>query len=172
MASQLLRWPDWMPKPQRASYQYEAVDRRSRTDMEVGSIVRVEYDTDESKITCTMTCNRVQSAWFEIFEREMLAQGSRWFEMPLQSEGRIEWHTVRLAARPKASLTGATHTSYSLTLDVEKRPDAMCLELVELLTCISPADLCCTAENLRHAMHEIVPSVSLPDYWQQKAPAA
>lgn len=171
MAENIIRWPDWMPKPQRASYSYEVTDRRSRTDMEVGSIVRVEYDTDENRLTCTLTCNKLQSAWFEMFERDVLAQGSRWFEMPLQTEGRIEWHTVRFSARPKASLTGASHTSYSLTLDVEKRPDAMCPELVELLVCVSPTDLCCAAENLRHVMHDIIPSISLPDYWQE-APAA
>lgn len=171
MASQLLRWPDWMPKPQRASYSYEPTDRRSRTDMEVGSILRVNYDTDESKATCTLTLNKTQAAWFEAFEKSWLAQGSRWFEMPLQSGGEINWHTVRFAARPKATAQGPRHTTFNLTLDLEKRPDVLCPEVVEILFCMSPQDLCCAAENLRHAMHDIIPSISLPDYWQ-KAPAA
>jgi len=161
----LLRWPDWMPHPQQSGYSYEPADRRSRTDMEVGSLIRVNFDTDETTVNCSLVLNRTQAAWFEVFERSMLSQGSRWFEMPLQSGGQLEWHTVRFRSRPRAGIVAPFHTSYSFSLEIEKRPDVLCPQIAGLLCCVSPQDVCATAENLRHAMQDVVPSLELPDFW-------
>lgn len=169
MADTMYRWPEWMPKPQRTSYSYEPTDRRTRTDMEVGSILRVNYDTDETKITCTVVLNQTQAAWFETFERHILAQGSRWFQMPLQSGGMLNWHTVRFNSRPKATVIAPFHTQFSLSLDVDKRPDVLCPQVAELLFCLSAADLCGSAQSLRQAMQEVVPSIVLPDFWEEAA---
>lgn len=117
----LLEWPAWMPKPQRSGYTYSPVDRRKRTDMEVGSIMRVEYDTDECTCDCTLILDRLQSSWFEAFERSILRQGARWFRMPLQFGGCIEWQTVRFSTRPKANGLVGMHTTYTFTLDIECR---------------------------------------------------
>lgn len=143
-------WPDWMPKPQRNGYGYEPVDRRSKTDMEVGSVLRVNFDTDESTIDCTLVLNPIQAQWFEKFERDMLNQGAKWFQMPIWMAGCIETHTVRFAARPKAgNLIGARHTTYTLKLDLQKRDLKLCDEVLELLLCVNPADIVQTAQNLR-----------------------
>lgn len=143
-------WPDWMPKPQRSGYSYEPADRRSKTDMEIGSVLRVNFDTDETVVNCTLILNRMQSTWFEIFERGLLRQGSQWFEMPIQTGGCIEWHTVRFAARPKAgNLIGPRHTTYTLQLEIEKRELRMCDELFELLMCISDQDLLDSYRDVR-----------------------
>lgn len=159
----LYRWPDWMPKPQQEQYSYEPADRRSRTDMEVGSVLRVNFDTDETTVSCSLILNDTQSAWFEVFERKMLLQGSQWFEMPLKTGGQIEWHTVRFASRPKATVYAPFHTQYTFQLDLEKREDALCPVLTEALWCISPENLCCAGENLRYAMQEVIPeSICLP----------
>ena len=161
----LPRWPAWMPVVQQQSYGYQPTDRRTRTDMEVGSIVRVNFDTDETQFTCSLLLDRMQSAWFEVFERDMLNQGAHWFEIPLQSGGEITWHKARFQTRPKASLPGPWHTTYSFTLEVDKRPATLCPQIAEFLTCASPQDLCRSGEAMRRAMQEVVPSIDLPDFW-------
>lgn len=138
---EMLRWPDWMPKPQRSGYGYEPVDRRTRTDMEVGSIYRVNFNSDEATVNCTLILNNIQSSWFETFEHKALNQGSKWFEIPLQTGGRIEWHKARFAARPKAgNLIGVGATTYTLRLDIEKREGRLCDSIAEMLYCISPEE--------------------------------
>lgn len=163
--NKLPRWPAWMPLARQSDYGYQPVDRRSKTDMEVGSILRVNFDTDETQFSCSLILDRMQSAWFEVFERDMLNQGSRWFEIPLQSGGSISWHTARFKSRPKASLPGPWHTTYSFTLEIDKRPATLCPQIAEFLNCVSPQDLCRTASTLREAMQEVIPSIDLPDFW-------
>lgn len=150
MAEKFYCWPSWMPKAQSNGYSYDPVDRRSKTDMEVGSILRVNFDSDETTLDCTLILNAVQSQWFEKFERDMLNQGAKWFQMPIQVAGCISMHTVRFASRPKAgNLIGPYHTSYTLKLDVQKRDLKLCDEVLELLLCVIPSDILQTAKNLR-----------------------
>lgn len=142
MADKLYCWPDWMPKAQSNGYGYEPTDRRTKTDMEVGSVLRVNYDTDETSLDCTLVLNSVQAQWFEKFERDTLNQGAHWFQMPIQIAGCIEWHTVRFTSRPKAgSLIGPYHTTYTLKLDVQQRDLKLCDEVLELFLCVPPQDL-------------------------------
>lgn len=205
-----------MPIAQRPNYSYEPTDRRSKTDMEVGSILRVNFDTDESTLDCNLILDAVQAQWFEKFERELLNQGARWFQMPIQIAGCIEWHTVRFASRPKAgNLIGPRHTTYTLKLDIQKRDLKLCAEVVELLLCIIPPhlvmaaensrifwmslkklkdpawilysfcpyieglllcvseyELCQTAQTLREAMHQVIPSFNMPHYSSQQTETA
>lgn len=134
-------WPDWMPLAQSNGYTYEPTDRRTKTDMEVGSVLRVNFDTDETILDCTLILDTVQAQWFELFERNMLNQGAKWFQMPIQIAGCIEFHTVRFASQPKATWKAPHYTSYSLKLDVQKRDLQMCEELAEFLLCITPKQL-------------------------------
>lgn len=150
MSEKFYCWPDWMPKAQSNGYGYEPTDRRAKTEMEVGSVLRVNFDTDETTLDCTLILNAVQSQWFEKFERNMLNQGAKWFQIPIQIAGCIERHTVRFAARPKAgNLIGPYHTTYTLKLDVQKRDLPICDEIMDLLLCVSPDELRKTARNLR-----------------------
>ena len=165
MSDEVLRWPDWMPRPQISGYGYEAVDRRTRTDMEVGAVYRVNFDSDETTVTCTLICDPCQAAWFESFERDKLRQGSRWFEVPLQTGGAISWHTARLAARPKAQqIVGVFHTAYQLQLDLERRELPMCDELVELLACMSPGELT-SAAYAGDTFLSGLPRLAVPPFW-------
>ncbi len=136
----LCAWPQWMPLPQTSSYSYEPTDRRTRTDMEVGSVIRVNYDTDETTVNCTLILDRVQSAWFETFERDLDSQGAGWFRMPLLIGGCLSWHTVRFSSRPQAGDIIGLHMTYTFTLDVQQRNLPMCAELAALLLCISWKD--------------------------------
>lgn len=143
-------WPKWMPRAQSNGYSYEPTDRRSKTDMEVGSVLRVNFDTDETTLDCTLILNAVQAQWFEKFERDFLSQGARWFQMPIQIANCIEWHTVRFASRPKAaSLIGPFHTSYTLKLDVQKRDLKLCDEVVDLLLCLDPSEIKNSADYVK-----------------------
>lgn len=164
-SSGLYCWPDWMPKPQRNGYSYEPADRRSKTDMEVGSVLRVNFDIDETTLTCTLILNRFQAAWFEAFERGTLHQGAQWFEMPIQTGGEINWHTVRMAARSKAgSLIGPCYTTYTLQLELDHRNLVISDELAEILICIAPEDLVESTKTVRNFVNAL-PLLQVPDFW-------
>lgn len=164
-SDKLYQWPAWMPRMQISGYGYEPLDRRTRTDMEVGSVLRVSFDSDETAVTCTLLCNALQAAWFEVFERDVLSNGSRWFRVPLQSGGAINWHTARLAARPKVhQLMGAFHTAYQLQLDLERRELEMPGALAELFTGISPDDLLPVCDAVKMFMDGLV-RVKVPFFW-------
>lgn len=149
MAEILNCWPSWMPKAQQTSYSYNPVDRRTKTDMEVGSVLRVNFDTDETTLNCQLILNRVQSQWFEVFEQVLQNQGSKWFRMPIQIAGCIEWHTVRFATRPKASIMAPHYTQYDLTLDIWKRDFTLCPGVAEFLLCHTPDELIDAVNNVR-----------------------
>lgn len=149
MAEKINCWPAWMPKAQQTSYSYNPVDRRTKTDMEVGSVLRVNFDTDETTLNCQLILNRVQSQWFEVFERNLQNQGAKWFRMPIQIAGCIEWHTVRFAARPKSSIMAPHYTQYDLTLDIWKRDLELCPELADFLFCISPDEFISSVDRTR-----------------------
>jgi len=165
MAHSLLRWPDWMPLPDQSGYDVESKDRRIKTDMEVGSIVRVEYDTDESKANCSLVLDEFQAAWFETFERDVLRQGTQWFELPLLSGGIIQNHTVRFASRPKASVVGPAHTKYTFSLDLEKRPPVICGDVAHLVMCIPREHVCETANLLDQVLYDFARHIVIPDFW-------
>lgn len=164
-SDEIPRWPHWMPRPQISGYGYEPVDRRTRTDMEVGAVLRVSFDSDETTVTCTLICDTYQAAWFETFERGALHQGSRWFQVPLQTGGAINWHTARFAGRPKAQqLMGVFHTAYQLQLELEQRQLEMCEDLVELLACLSPAELL-GAADAGDTFTAGLPRLTVPPFW-------
>ena len=43
-----------MPKPQMNGYGIQPVDRRIKTDMEIGGVYRAEFDTDENECSCSL----------------------------------------------------------------------------------------------------------------------
>lgn len=165
-SDRLYRWPDFMPKPLQEGYSYQPVDRRERTDMEVGSIIRVNYDTDETTLNCSLILDCFQSSWFEAFERGAIRQGSQWFMMPIQTGGQIKWHKVRFADRPKAgNLIGDRWTTYTLKLDVEQREGPMCDELAELLLCVLPDEVFDAREALKDVIISLPSVAKVPDFW-------
>lgn len=121
MALERYIWPDWMPKPQVNGYGIQPVDRRTKTDMEIGGVYRVEFNTDECTCQCSLILSQDQAAWFETFERDLLKQGSVWFELPLWVGGNIERHVVRMKDRSSAGKLIGHHTTYTLLLDVRER---------------------------------------------------
>lgn len=160
----LLKWPSWMPLAQQSNYSYEPTDRRTKTDMEVGSVLRVNFDTDETTLNCQIILNPIQSQWFEMFERNMLNQGAKWFEMPIQIANCIEWHNVRFNTRPKVTIKAPKYQIYSFRLDVEKREIALCPELADFLYCVSPCDIYNTVKYEREFLLE-AHRLQVPDYW-------
>lgn len=163
----LICWPDWMPKPQRSGYSYSPVDRRKKTDMEVGSISRVEFDADETTCDCSLILDRKQASWFESFERGVLRQGSRWFRMPLQFGGCIAMQTVRFSTRPKASELIGLHTTYTFTLEIECRELPLKNDfLAEIMLCLSFEELYEMTQNSANLAGKLqgwqVPPVWLP----------
>ena len=150
----LFKWPGWMPTPVRAGYAYEPIDRTIKTDMDIGTVRRVEFDTDETKLVCSLDLNREQLAWFEVFERDILRQGTIWFSMPIYISGEIQEHTVRLKERPKfGEVRGFYQTAVSLVLEIEKRK-LMDKRFAEFLLCCDFAPK--TIRRASRMLHEIL----------------
>lgn len=139
MGSSALFWPDWMPAPQQESFSIQPEDRRLTTETEAGAIIRYQFDSDVNVAECTLILNRVQSAWFEKFERDFLRQGSVWFDFPLWIGGEVVYESCRFKTRPKAGNLIGLHTTYTFSLYVSKRsqlafPDC----LAEVFVCWPP----------------------------------
>lgn len=156
-------WPEWMPKPQVNGYGIQPVDRRTKTDMEVGGVYRAEFDTDECDCSCSLVLNRDESAWFEAFERDVLKQGAVWFEMPLWVGGAVEPYVVRMKERPKAGNLIGLHTTYTLSLDVKKR-DLMSADEAEALLWYKPSDIRLYDSLLQFILHVKMPGFTVFDF--------
>ena len=150
-----------MPKPQMNGYGIQPVDRRIKTDMEIGGVYRAEFDTDENECSCSLVLNRDESAWFEAFERDLLKQGTVWFEMPLWVGGKVETHVVRMKERPKAGNLIGLHTTYTLSLDVRKRNIPMCPGVAALLTCYTPSSLGKIMDMFSALVDETAPGITI-----------
>lgn len=150
-----------MPKPQMNGYGIQPVDRRIKTDMEMGGVYRAEFDTDENECSCSLVLNRDESAWFEVFERDLLKQGTVWFEMPLWVGGKVETHVVRMKERPKAGNLIGLHTTYTLSLDVRKRNIPMCPGVAALLTCYTPSSLGKIMDMFSALVDETAPGITI-----------
>jgi hypothetical protein len=136
-----LRWPTWIKPVLVDGYGVEPVDRRIKTDMEVGASYRVEFDTDETIVTCNVFLKPLQASWLEGFERDVLAQGSRWFKMRLFVGGAYgEEHDVRFRERPKLTAKSGEYSTYTFSLDVAGRKGLMDPGLAEVLSTYEPED--------------------------------
>lgn len=121
MADKEYRWPDFMPKPSADDFSIQPVESRTVTDMEVGTVIRSEFDTDEQEATCSLMLNQFQAAWFESFEANVLKRGTVWFYFPCWISGMLQYRKVRMKSRPKMVKTVALYSQYSLSLQVADR---------------------------------------------------
>lgn len=156
-------WPKWMPKPQKTGYGAGPVDRRTKTDMEIGARLRTEFDTDESTATCKLILSDFEAAWLETFEHKVLNQGTIWIEMPILTAGRVAQHVVRFKDRPKLTALQGLHGTYEFTLDIAARK-LQSRDYAEVLIYYSPDELTLFSERLHHVLHVEMPgATTLPE---------
>lgn len=148
MAGEMYVWPDWMPCFLVSGYGLQVVDRRVSTDMDVGGNKRVEFDTDECTANCSVSCNNEQADFFEVFERDLLCQGTRWFQARLWVGGRMKTQTVRFKTRPQITGRAGWNTNYAFSLDIAKRDGLMSSEIAGLLTVYYPLETITPTLNL------------------------
>lgn len=155
-------WPEWMPAPQQDSFSIQPEDRRLTSETEAGSIIRYQFDTDVNVAECTLILNRVQAAWFESFERNILRQGTVWFDFPLWIGGEIVREKCRFKSRPKAGSLIGLYTTYSFSLYVSKRSGLLDEEAMRALSDYGLAyfasdEAAEMATLLHHAVHIDMP---------------
>lgn len=131
-------WPEWVPAPQESSWGFQPEDLRSTTETEVGAIIRPQFDSDILIADCTLVCNRMQSAWFESFEKASVQEGF-WFTMPVWYGGELRDGVCMIKDRPKWSVEAYT-TTYKFSILVQKRSLEMDQCLLDLLECWSPCE--------------------------------
>jgi len=120
------RWPEGLPVPLIDGYGVKPEDRRGRSEFDIGSRFRLQFDTDETAASCALILDAEQSNQFEAFERDVLVQGSRWFLMPLWVAGQMLDHLVRFKTRPEmGAKIGFEWAQYSFELDVARREGLM-----------------------------------------------
>ena len=131
--------------------------------MEVGSVRRVEYRTDETSARCAVIMTREEVERMRRWVRVELKHGTRWFLMPLQSAGNIDMHTARLKGMPKVETFSGLHMKVSLDLDVWRRENPMCSWVTELLVCRPPE----VFVEFQKTFDEILSGIdmSVPDFW-------
>lgn len=160
-------WPDWMPAPQQDSFSIQPEDRRLTSETEAGNIIRYQFDTDINVADCTLILNSVQSSWFEAFERDVLSQGSVWFDFPLWIGGEIAYESCRFKTRPKAGSLIGLHTTYTFSLYVSKRNSLMNGRIAALLCLFELEDVVYIRNKLHHILHVQSPGLTvLPKEWR------
>lgn len=158
--AQTYTWPEWMPKPQQSGYDVQVSDRRTKTDMEMGGIIRAEFDVDEAVCQCKLILSPEEAAWFEAFERHLLKQGATWFRMPLWVSGQLSLHTVRFRERPKISRLVGLYTEYSFALDISVR-NTLPKDYIEILLEYGPDALRAFSTRLHEILHVEAPGVTI-----------
>ncbi len=166
MSEKLLCWPHWLPRPNSSGYEYEPTDRTLSSEMDIGTFKRVEFDTDETTISCTAIMDNMQLAFFETFERDCLRQGCKWFLMPILIAGEVQEYKVRFKGRPKiGGLIGACHATVTMRVEIGKR-DLLCSDLMHLLMVFSPDEISWLSGRLHTLLHKEMPRVTiLPACW-------
>ena len=99
----LLCWPHWMPIPEKKALGYSLQETNTRTEMDIGAIVRAKFKTDQTDFSCQIIMRDCEIEWLEAFEAELLNQGSVWFLMPIWVAGDVRHYTVQFTERPKVS---------------------------------------------------------------------
>ena len=161
MSEQVFRWPEWMPVPLRDGYSVKPVDRTLRTEMEIGSVKRVLYDTDETHVALSFCLSREQHLWFQGFEREMLCHGTRWFELPLLIGEGVEYYKVQIIGRPEfGRFFGYPERCFAtFTVQIEKRK-LLDGEVAEVLMVLSPSEIRILSNTLHLVLHTEMPGVT------------
>lgn len=122
MANEFPCWPYWLPEPERTDYSYEPVDQTNvRSEMDVGSLVRRLFTTDETKINCQIIVEDCEALWFETFEQWYLNQGSEWFAMPLWVAGEKDYYICQFVDRPKMGEVRGYTNFITFTVRVQRR---------------------------------------------------
>ena len=146
-------WPASLPAPQ-ASLTYEPEDVRISTDMEVGQIVRKQFDTDVVRADCELILSPAQAATFEAFEAGA-CHALRWFSMPLWLAGELQEGTCQILERPKWSPAGL-QTRYRFSVLVSEREISLDACTIDLLQHWTEREAIRTAqafEDARKAIH-------------------
>lgn len=157
-------WPAWMPNPQSSGYTFQPVDRRAKSDMEIGGIVRNEFDTDETRLSCRLVLDQGQAQFFEAFQKQILKTGTRWFELSLWIAGELKTHLVRFSEHPKLESIMGLHTVYSLSLQVSRR-HLLPEWVTEILLKYNPRDLRRWSARLHIVLHEEMPGTLVVPAW-------
>lgn len=155
-------WPDWMPAPQQDSFSIQPEDRRLTSETESGNVIRYQFDTDILVADCTLILNGSQARWFATFERDVLRQGSVWFEFPIWEDGGVEWEMCRFKTRPKAGSLIGLHTTYTFSLYVSKRNSLYGPCIMEMLDCWSPCESASISDSMLASIAALDHSTSIP----------
>lgn len=151
-----------MPAPQQDSFSIQPEDRRLTSETESGNIIRYQFDTDILVADCTLILNRVQARWFATFERDVLRQGSVWFEFPIWEDGDVEWEKCRFKTRPKAGNLIGLHTTYTFSLYVSKRNSLYGPCIMEMLDCWSPCESVSISDSMIVGIAKLNHSTIIP----------
>ena len=155
-------WPDsWMPAPQEDSWAFQPEDLRETTETEVGAIIRPQFESDILVADCTLMLNRMQSAWFEAFEKAMNGE-NRWFVFPVWYGGDLRDGVVMFRDRPKWTVEAKT-TTYKFSLLVQKRSLYICEALLNLFDCWPPNTICDISNNFMRAVKALNHSTDTGD---------
>ena len=163
MTQEMMAWPEWLGVPLVDNYGLEVADRRISTEMEIGSTRRVEFDTDEATVSCSLLLAPDEADFFEAFERGPLHQGSRWFKINLWLGGRMAEQTARFKGRPQITGKAGDYTFYSFTLEITQREGLMSDEQAYILLLFGPTGVQDITNRLHYILHVEAPkSTSTP----------
>ncbi len=161
MAETEYTWPNWMPRPNADDFNTQPVESRTLTDMEVGTVIRSEFDTDEQEASCSLLLTPEQATWFDAFEKTLLNNGTKWFWFPCWFSGEVQLRKVRFKSRPKMSKVIGLNSQYTFALQVADR-ELLEPNVVESLLKYSPVELIQLEQVVSGFIEEISGATLLP----------
>lgn len=115
-------WPYWLPEPERQEYDYRMSNQTvSRIEMDVGTLMRRSFDTDETVFNCSIQLEDCEAQFFEAFEQWILNQGSRWFYMPIWVGGDKQHYLAQFTERPKMDAVEGLTNFWTFSVRIKRR---------------------------------------------------
>lgn len=133
----MIEWPSTMPKPLQSGFSMQPEDRRIASSA-VGTAFFKGFGGDVCIADCTVQLNPLQAQWLELWERDELVHGSRWFNFPVWYAGEVHWEDCRFKTRPKASNLHGRYMQYQFSLYVRRRTELLPECMVKVFACWPP----------------------------------
>lgn len=120
----MIIYPPQLPLPLRDSYSLKTVSPLMRTPLNSGrSRQRRKFTSVPTEPNVQWLFNNQEAAFFESWFARALEDGSRWFQMTLQTaEGILDYQCRFTDIYSGPELVGVDHWRYSAVLEMLKRP--------------------------------------------------
>jgi hypothetical protein len=122
--SEAIQYPSQLPPPLQDSYGLTTADPKLSTTLVTGRVrERRRFTTVPTTINVRWNMDQTQASYFETWFREILVDGSLWFDAPLKTPLGFELYSCRIRGMYSGpALVQVNRWEFTATLELKKRP--------------------------------------------------